>query len=376
MSVSGFRSLKSFNMKILPGLNMLVGPNGSGKTNIIMFFEFLSSIMQMSLSDAVSASGGAMEVFSRSRKSETFEPFSASVSGNFRSVRRDSHFVRYRYSFEVMLSEDRDQIFFRSQELKISRSKDKKIRTKWDLHFKSTADPENINNVKVQIITADLRKISSPRYTDSDFSARPRTEKITAIENVIARFSDGENSIVMLPYGLLDEVRELPRDFIGGEAFNIMPAAARLPDDGATKPGVRKDGSGLAATLYALKKFDQNTGIRRRSRPYYGPAPYRRNPYDGNRDFRPKRRSFSQIKELANLVNSEIHDLDIQLDHRDNKIKVHTTMATTDGELSLPFSFLSDGTVKWIALVTAIFTYRSIFAIEEPENFIHPLMQQ
>ncbi len=42
--VDGFRSLSTFSMVLQPGLNMLVGPNGSGKTNIILFFEFLSHI--------------------------------------------------------------------------------------------------------------------------------------------------------------------------------------------------------------------------------------------------------------------------------------------------------------------------------------------
>ncbi len=36
---------------------------------------------------------------------------------------------------------------------------------------------------------------------------------------------------------------------------------------------------------------------------------------------------------------------------------------------------MSDGTVKWAALVTAIFTNRNMFAVEEPKNFIHALMQ-
>src|ERR1700730_9644760 len=37
---------------------------------------------------------------------------------------------------------------------------------------------------------------------------------------------------------------------------------------------------------------------------------------------------------------------------------------------------MSDGTVKWASLITAILTYETIFAIEEPENFLHPLMQR
>ena len=39
-----FCSLYRFKMDISRGLNILVGPNGSGKTNIIMFFEFLSHL--------------------------------------------------------------------------------------------------------------------------------------------------------------------------------------------------------------------------------------------------------------------------------------------------------------------------------------------
>jgi recombinational DNA repair ATPase RecF len=42
IQVNGFKSLSGFELKLKPGLNILVGPNGSGKTNIILFFEFLS----------------------------------------------------------------------------------------------------------------------------------------------------------------------------------------------------------------------------------------------------------------------------------------------------------------------------------------------
>ncbi len=36
---------------------------------------------------------------------------------------------------------------------------------------------------------------------------------------------------------------------------------------------------------------------------------------------------------------------------------------------------MSDGTLKWLALVTAALTTRSVFSIEEPENYLHPEMQ-
>jgi predicted ATPase len=44
------------------------------------------------------------------------------------------------------------------------------------------------------------------------------------------------------------------------------------------------------------------------------------------------------------------------------------------GAIELPLSAMSDGTIKWMSMVTAVLTSRTIFAIEEPENFLHPLM--
>jgi predicted ATPase len=41
----------------------------------------------------------------------------------------------------------------------------------------------------------------------------------------------------------------------------------------------------------------------------------------------------------------------------------------------LPMAFLSDGTLKWLTLVTAVLTSDHLFCIEEPENYLHPWMQ-
>jgi predicted ATPase len=44
--VDGFRSLSDFEIEIRPSLNILIGPNGGGKSNIISFFQFLSRLMR------------------------------------------------------------------------------------------------------------------------------------------------------------------------------------------------------------------------------------------------------------------------------------------------------------------------------------------
>ncbi|MFC1905089.1 AAA family ATPase, partial [Chloroflexota bacterium] len=57
IEVDGFKTLSNFVLELKPGLDILVGPNGSGKTNIISFFEFLGLLQAMSGSDTVSSAG-------------------------------------------------------------------------------------------------------------------------------------------------------------------------------------------------------------------------------------------------------------------------------------------------------------------------------
>jgi AAA15 family ATPase/GTPase len=52
INVSGFKSLDDFELKFNQGLNVIVGPNGSGKTNIINFIEFISFLSRDSLLEA------------------------------------------------------------------------------------------------------------------------------------------------------------------------------------------------------------------------------------------------------------------------------------------------------------------------------------
>ena len=67
IKVDGFKSLSDFELNLTPGLNILVGPNGSGKTNIVLFFEFLSHLIMNNLTDSISKVGGVGAIF---RKNE------------------------------------------------------------------------------------------------------------------------------------------------------------------------------------------------------------------------------------------------------------------------------------------------------------------
>jgi predicted ATPase len=74
-------------------------------------------------------------------------------------------------------------------------------------------------------------------------------------------------------------------------------------------------------------------------------------------------------------VSPNIAGIEVDSDHIDAKLRIFVRISYDGGTLILPFSLVSDGTTKWFTLVTAIATNYNLFAIEEPENFLHPLMQ-
>ena len=152
-------------------------------------------------------------------------------------------------------------------------------------------------------------------------------------------------------------------DMIRGETYNIVPSRARVAEDSAKAPGIDRDGGGLSATLYAIK----------RKKPIYP----RYFPYG----FYFERRAINEsvtLRDLLrylNLANGSISNIDVVNDAFNNQLKVTLTVKSGNYHAMLPLTAMSDGTIKWIALTTAVMTASSIFSIEEPENYLHPLMQ-
>lgn len=62
ITVRGFKSIASIEMLALRPVNILIGANGSGKSNFIGAFSFLHSIREGRLQDYVTAAGGAEKI--------------------------------------------------------------------------------------------------------------------------------------------------------------------------------------------------------------------------------------------------------------------------------------------------------------------------
>jgi predicted ATPase len=351
--VSGFKSLEGFQLDFRKGLNVIVGPNGSGKTNIIAFIEFLSFLARDSLLDAVSKSGGAGRIFRRDRFGALNKciAFTIGGQGTFQDFLTDKrHSARYEYSADIMLSESNSTLFYRRQRLKLSHQGE--LFWRIDIEVFSE-DPDN-----VQLIF---------HHHDDDFLLdmyrRPKKDDVSEVKasilEISKNFARGQSICQIFDRYVLG-ARLVSSDLWRARSYNIAPSTVRAPEDIASEPIIAPDGTGLAATLFAL------TNVRRDYRFYPHPVQHTDDP----------NRTLNKILTFSRVVNEAIRKIDVEPDTIENKLRVFIHFEYEGGYLRLPFSLVSDGTAKWFTLVTAILTSPALFAIEEPENYLHPLMQK
>lgn len=363
IEVSGFKSLSNFELDLHTGLNILVGPNGSGKTNIILFFEFLSKLTISQVGNAVSSLGGAGSLFKKIGPNE-YEPninFKIYGSKNISA----SKTITYEYSATITTSFEKDNIFYSKQSIKYrSGTKFWKNPTeksyspeKWDFIL-NVENLENTHNVK--LLKIDKRKVR-PRFFHSESNKNLEEQIVDFVKDYNPSF----RNLIGCLFPFIDEVvYNIHSDLVGGETFNVVPSKVKEQEDAATPPGIKKDGSGLATTLYAMKKSKTKKGNINDIYFYFNRQ---------EKTYEPE--TLKKIIDYLKLANRSISNLDVDNDPFDNKLIVKIFIETGEYNAVLPLSAMSDGTIKWLALITAILTSKTIFSIEEPENFLHPWMQ-
>lgn len=365
IQADGFRSLHGFSLRLSPGLNVLVGANGSGKTNIIAFLGFISKLTAKGLSAAISAYGGSGSVFRKIGRIDYENRLIGKVTGyvpcpgaSEEASKPFSQNLVYSFSFEIALSDDRESVHFVQQSLKLSYvSKSTKVFSKttgeWGLDITQRVKKEGEWTITVNAMAHSFEEIAT-RWTK-----RP-------VEEIALDRTAEDRPLVLCALDFLPSPYAIPllEDFRRGLVFNPHPRAIRKPEDSAKLPGVDSDGSGLSASLFALK--------RKRKRQ---PMSLARRVQTGT-DF-----PFSTVVPLSRLIEyfqlayPDLAELDVSNDTFQNIIRVRVTIDGPD-KTQIPLAALSDGTLKWMSFVTAILTNRRVLAVEEPENYIHPAVQR
>lgn len=332
IEVDGFKSLKNFELELHEGLNILVGPNGSGKTNIVLFFEFLAKLVTMPVGDALTKMGGFGFIFQKT-ESGYVDSIKVKITGEARNKDAENNYS-YSYSFELKTSDDSERITYVNQELVIIDNTQTFIfsNSKGALYTNIDVKPHDSLN--------DFEKESSQSWRKGLGQYLLKLETDISQDSLIRVY----RSFLSLFFPTVFN------DLIGGETFNIVPKRIREQESAISSKGIQSDGYGLAKTLFEMQRGNGN-----------------------NSNY--SARNFQKAIAYLKLANAAIHDLVIEKDDFDNKLVPKVYIKSNEKASILPMAFLSDGTLKWLTLVTAVLTSDHLFCIEEPENYLHPWMQ-
>lgn len=347
----GFRSLSSFHLDIHPGVNLLLGPNGSGKTNIINLLDFVGKTVDSTLSDAVGAMGGAGAIFRKQGDTQHEDKVSVTLYGYTKASTRS--YFKYKFDIQFQLSPDRDTVIYTSQSLLIDKCSKKQVSSRamsGDINI--SVKPKD---GKLKIDCSVDKKIETP-YPKKDF------------ERYISAVLEPEDSLMAVTSRITPNLWRIRWDVGGGLSLNVIPSKAKQPEDSTTAPRIQPDGSGLYATLRAAIKADGQLISPNRKLRFRAPL-HRQYDSELNKD------TYTKILAAAQFANQSINAIKVVNDAFDNKLKGSIVLASDGEETELPIASMSDGTIKWLVLITAIYSGSKMLSIEEPENYLHPLVQ-
>ncbi len=322
IEVDGFKSLKNFELDLHEGLNILVGPNGSGKTNIVLFFEFLSKLVTMPVGDALTKMGSFGFIFQKTEKGYV-DSIKVKITGERRAKNIEDNYT-YNYSFELKTSDDNESVNYKYQTLTITK----------DVQTLTFNNPQG--ELHVNIGTEPPDELWRERLY----------KHLMALKTTLS-----QDSLIRIYNSFFKEYfPTILTDLRDGETFNIVPNRMREQESAISLKGIQSDGYGLAKTLFEMQRGNGNNSN-----------------YNA--------RNFQKAIAYLKLANTAIHDLVIEKDDFDNKLVPKVFIKSNEKASILPMTFLSDGTLKWLTLVTAVLTSDHLFCIEEPENYLHPWMQ-
>ena len=383
--VSGFKSLHDFSLSIRPGLNVLVGPNGAGKSNIIEAFEFLSYLVQSTVGDAFGKLGGAGRVLSKMPEEKYAERIAIEVAGEkiitsgwyngpsldevLASKQRLNKFRMLGYTYRIELEVTKTAILIAKEVIQGWLSPVRRIRGKAEVTYKidrKKAPPFEV--VRTGISGADPKVRVRARDDANEF----HREVVLgyAIESIRKTREGGSRSVISgapaVNHPIVAAVRS---DLVFESPLNVIPDRVRMPADIAAEPGIERDGAGFAATLWAHQRGTRNTfGDDFRFAPWRSRFRRRRKALES--DFR------ERLADYVRRVNPDVTDIEAVWEAWESKIGVRCTISSGVESITVPIAALSDGTLKWMALVAAIMDRDTEFAIEEPENHVHPAVQK
>lgn len=391
VTIENFRSIKSTQVSLRSGVNILIGPNGSGKTCLLSALKFVRDVMFRGAGLAVAKGGGAKRTY---RRGESQMKFSIEYDLGMRIYLRKK--VPYRLKWDIVLSQkgsEKIATIVSECILICALYESKEIRVfELDVNRENLAKPKHsVHFPRPDKVGKDI--LISP-YGTSNQSKSQIIEELKRNVNKLLKTSKKLNDEpIFTELAWFDrDLRRLSSFFRNLNEYNIIPNIARQSTDQLPMAEMLPNGENLSEVIYAL--VNRSTSMVPGSRLYDLEQEYQLPLLPGRymipRRFGPSRAvvrgspskqvQFLSLKDVLDNINSElsagvspIDSVSAQIDPTNGKRFV----VFRAGKHTFYPEEVSDGTIKWLCILVSIYVpFSTIYLLEEPENFLHPWMQQ
>ena len=338
-----FRSIEYAELELDP-LTVLVGPNASGKSNLLDVVGFLGDAARHGLETAITRRGGIDSIGRRSHTGRVSGPEvgfryefpKATIEYGFALARPKRGEYRVKKEFANLESGDPDEGIYEIELTngRLTLPNLKKLRRRT-----TSGGPED--EEMSDFFTSISRRLSE-NYGDQDlqlFSAdRP---SISALLDILMSSQNPAGDT--LYYHLHHVLEHLQSDLAKVHLYHIFPNSLRDPQKVADSHPLGESGENLASTLRDMLQ-------------------------KGNR-------FLSDLKGALNYAVPGISDIRVSSAGSYYVVELnHTQDGRTQRGSWFDLSYESDGTIRLLAMLTALFQEPSpsLIGLEEPELAIHP----
>lgn len=389
LHIENYKSIGKAQIQLRPGLNILVGPNGSGKTCLLSSLKFIRDVFKLGAAQAVARQGGALRVYRH-----TADQMAFSITGPYgdRTYRRRKTLCLMNWRIKLAQAGEEgiatiiNEVFeilgqYRDSTIplfsvEITRKSGKKAQVKQTLCDSSEFGRDLFSLWKDQF--SDKNKDEIAEY----FKTRMLGDAFEAIRNepdrscfpYLSRY-DGKIADVFSLFTYLNE-------------YNIVPDIARSSTEQLPYARMLPNGAAVSEVIDALQnkryhklehanmmEIEESYGL---YEPYLLSPRFYSNFY--RNPFRRRFRSKEPISDALDNINRElaaavkpITTVSVDLDPTNGKRFV----VFKSNEDTFSPEEVSDGTVKWLCILVSLFVpFSRVYLLEEPENFLHPWMQQ
>jgi predicted ATPase len=180
IKIKGYKSIKEIELKMKP-LNILIGANGSGKSNFMSFFDFLNAVYERRLKEYVALRGGAEKMLHKGTEATTQIEFEIS-------------FDNENNGYKVVLEKGDEHFIFMKEFLVIQKEYDADIANLQDeAYIKST------DNFRAKYVIRYLKSYRKYHFHDTG-----RNSPFNRVSNILNDqyylYDDGSNLAAYLYY--------------------------------------------------------------------------------------------------------------------------------------------------------------------------------